>query len=91
MRYQDISLTNSASVGQIHTKWADNNYSEMISQINGLKSNDVVLTAEAINYVTALINALENQDDPTFKANVIKVQSTPPAGMTSGQIYFKTD
>jgi len=50
---------------------------------------DKTVVAALFNYVTSRIVEVQSISDPTFKQDVIKVATQPPAGMTSGQVYFK--
>ena len=51
--------------------------------------NNKKFIASIFNFITSKIVILENNSDPTFKSNKIIVSSTPPTGLSSGELWFE--
>ena len=49
-----------------------------------------VVNAAALNAITSQIVSLEENDDASFKQDIIKVSPTPPTGIKQGEVYFET-
>lgn len=86
-QYQDINLSDKQDWLDAVDDWSDGNYASAITSMKTDFTNKSLI-ASVINYITSAIVTLEQQDDPTFKADIIKVSATAPT-LSTGQVYFK--
>lgn len=87
---QDIHLRDKDLWIQFYSYWNEEKYQEALDVLN----NNTQLTtkyfgATVINAITEQLTDLQNNIDPTFKQNKIITSPTAPAGMQSGEVYFK--
>lgn len=88
-RYQDLHLTDVDLNTQFKQYMSAGQYEAALVILQNDQLTDKTVVAALFNYVTSRIVAVQSMSDPTFKQDVIKVATQPPAGMTSGQVYFK--
>ena len=89
MNYQDIHLEDKELWNQLQTAWEQGDYTTALNVLKNASLSDKQLNAAAINDITTVITALENQKDDSFKSDKIKVASEPPADLTDGGVYLK--
>lgn len=89
MKYQDLHLSDVDLNTQFKQYMANGQYSEALAILQNAQLTDKTVVAALFNYITNRLVNLQSTSDPTFKQDVIKVSKTPPAGMTTGQVYFK--
>lgn len=83
MKYSDIKIRD-------RTYWEN-----WINSFDGTRNIDNAhvdnaLTRLVFNYITNTLNMLMvQQQDPTFKDNVIKTQTLPPSSMEEDDVYFQ--
>ena len=89
--YQDIHLSDKQRWNEIQSDWANGAYSSMLTKLQNVNLAEKVIDADMFSSICDAILALENQyfDDVEFKKNLIKVSTTPPSGLSTGQVYFK--
>ena len=90
MKYEDIHLADKAKWRQFVTLWQNGSYDAAINLLSDVELKDKIVNAEVLNAITSQIVQLEENNDPTFKADVIKVSPTPPTGIKQGEVYFET-
>ena len=90
MKYQDIHLADKAKWRQFVEFWQDGNVDAALNLLADTSLADKVVNAAVLNAITSQIVSLEENDDPTFKDDIIKVSPTPPTGIKQGQVYFET-
>lgn len=90
MKYQDIHLADKAKWRQFVTLWQSGGYEAAINLLSDTELTNKIVNAEVLNAITSQIVSLEENDDPTFKDDIIKVSPTPPTGIKQGQVYFET-
>ena len=71
--------------------WKANNYESAASILQNSQLNNKKNIASVFNIITDDILALENNNDPTFKANRIIVSTVAPTGLSSGSIWFEKE
>ena len=86
---QDIRLSDVDLNTQFKQYMAAGQYEAALAILQNDQLTDKTLVAALFNYVTWRLVEVQSPSDPTFKQDVIKVATQPPAGMTSGQVYFK--
>ena len=89
MKYQDIHLADKTKWRQFVTLWQAGNVDAALNLLTDTTLADKVVNAAALNAITSQIVQLEENNDPTFKADVIKVSPTPPTGIKQGEVYFE--
>ena len=89
MKYQDLHLSDVDLNTQFKQYMSAGQYEAAQAILQNDQLTDKTVVAVLFNYVTSRIVAVQSMSDPTFKQDVIKVATQPPAGMTSGQVYFK--
>lgn len=89
MKYQDLHLTDVDLNTQFKQYMSDGQYEAALAILQNDQLTDKMVVADLFNYVTSRIVSVQSMSDTTFKQDVIKVATQPPAGMTSGQVYFK--
>ena len=89
MNYKDIQLTDKELWAQFQSLYQSGNYASALAFLQNTQLNNKALTAEILNALTDYIVQVEQLNDPNFKADKIQLSRRPPAGMTSGQVYFR--
>lgn len=89
MKYEDIHLADRAKWRQFVELWQAGNVDAALNLLTDTSLGGKVVNAAALNAITSQIVSLEENDDPTFKADVIKVSPTPPTGIKQGEVYFE--
>lgn len=90
MKYEDIHLTDKTKWRQFVELWQAGNVDAALNLLADTSLADKVVNAAVLNAITSQIVSLEENDDPTFKDDIIKVSPTPPTGIKQGQVYFET-
>ena len=90
MKYEDIHLADRAKWRQFVTLWQAGNVDAALNLLTNASLSGKVVNAAALNAITSQIVSLEENDDPTFKDDIIKVSPTPPTGIKQGEVYFET-
>lgn len=90
MKYEDIHLADRAKWRQFVELWQAGNVDAALNLLTNASLGGKVVNAAALNSITSQIVSLEENDDPTFKDNIIKVSPTPPTGIKQGEVYFET-
>ena len=88
-RYQDLHLSDVDLNAQFKQYMSAGQYEAALAILQNNQLTDKTVVAALFNYVTSRIVEVQSTSDPTFKQDVIKVATQPPAGITSGQVYFK--
>ena len=89
MKYQNLHLSDVNLNTQFKQYMSAGQYEAALTILQNDQLTDKTVVAALFNYVTSRIVAVQSMSVPTFKQDVIKVATQPPAGMTSGQVYFK--
>ena len=90
-RYTDITLSEKTDWENFKRMWNNNNYSGCL-ELSGTSDTNR-LNANVLNTVIKSIQELElyiQTNIPIFKKYRIKISSTPPAELKSGEIYFES-
>ena len=90
MKYQDIHLADKTKWRQFVELWQAGNVDAALNLLTDTSLADKVVNAEVLNAITSQIVSLEENDDLTFKDDIIKVSPTPPTGIKQGEVYFET-
>ena len=90
MKYEDIHLADKTKWRQFVELWQAGNVDAALNLLSNTSLADKVVNAAGLNAITRQIVSLEENDDPTFKDNIIKVSHTPPVGIKQGEVYFET-
>ena len=90
MKYEDIHLADRAKWRQFVDLWQAGNVDAALNLLTNASLSGKVVNAAALNAITSQIVSLEENDDASFKQDIIKVSPTPPTGIKQGQVYFKT-
>lgn len=90
MKYEDIHLADKTKWRQFVELWQAGNVDAALNLLDDTSLADKVVNAAVLNAITNQIISLEENDDPTFKDDIIKVSPTPPVGIKQGQVYFET-
>lgn len=90
MTYEDIHLSDRAKWRQFVELWQAGSIDAALNLLSDTSLSGKVVNAAALNTITSQIVSLEENDDPTFKDDIIKVSPTPPTGIKQGQVYFET-
>ena len=88
-KYQDIHIDDVGLNSQFKQYMSAGQYEAALAILQTDQLTDKTVVAALFNYVTSRIVAVQSMSDPTFKQDVIKVATQPPADITSGQVYFK--
>lgn len=89
MTYEDIHLADKTKWRQFVELWQGGNVDAALALLGDASLSGKVVNAATLNAITSQIITLEENDDPTFKADIIKVSQTPPADIKQGQVYFE--
>lgn len=90
MTYEDIHLADKTKWRQFVELWKSGSVDAALNLLADTSLSGKVVNAGALNAITSQIVSLEENDDPTFKDDIIKVSPTPPTGIKQGQVYFET-
>lgn len=90
MKYEDIHLADKAKWRQFVELWQAGNVDAALNLLTDTSLADKVVNAAALNAITGQIVSLEENDDASFKQDIIKVSPTPPVGIKQGEVYFET-
>lgn len=90
MKYQDIHLADKAKWRQFVELWQAGNVDAALNLLADTSLGDKIVNAVALNAITSQIVSLEENDDASFKQDIIKVSPTPPTGIKQGEVYFET-
>ena len=90
MKYEDIHLADRAKWRQFVTLWQAGNVDAALNLLADTGLSGKVVNAAVLNAITSQIVSLEENDDASFKQNIIKVSPTPPVGIKQGEVYFET-
>ena len=90
MKYEDIHLADKTKWRQFVELWQAGNVDAALNLLADTSLADKVVNAAVLNAITSQIVSLEENDDHTFKDDIIKVSPTPPVGIKQGQVYFET-
>ena len=86
MKYQNLHLSDVNLNTQFKQYMSAGQYEAALTILQNDQLTDKTVVAALFNYVTSRIVEVQSMSDPTFKQDVIKVATQPPAGMTSGQV-----
>nr|DAU29871.1 MAG TPA: hypothetical protein [Caudoviricetes sp.] len=89
MKYQDMHLSDVNLNTQFKQYMLAGQYEAALAILQNDQLTDKTVVAALFNYVTNRLVEVQSTSDPTFKQDIIKVSTQPPAGMTSGKVYFK--
>ena len=87
-KYQDIHIDDVGLNSQFKQYMSAGQYEAALAILQNNQLTDKTVISALFNYVTGRIVEVQSTSDPTFKDNKIKVASTTPSGMTSGNVYF---
>ena len=90
MKYEDIHLADKTKWRQFVELWQGGNADAALNLLADTGLSGKVVNAAALNAITNQIVSLEENNDPTFKQDIIKVSPTPPTGIKQGEVYFET-
>ena len=90
MKYQDIHLADRAKWRQFVELWQAGNVDAALNLLTNASLSGKVVNAAALNAITSQIVSLEENDDASFKQDIIKVSPAPPTGIKQGEVYFET-
>ena len=90
MKYEDIHLADKTKWRQFVTLWQAGNVDAALNLLADTSLSGKVVNAAALNVITSQIVSLEENDDASFKQDIIKVSPTPPTGIKQGEVYFET-
>ena len=90
MTYEDIHLADRAKWRQFVELWQAGNVDAALNLLTNASLSGKVVNAAALNAITSQIVSLEENDDASFKQDIIKVSPTPPTGIKQGEVYFET-
>ena len=90
MKYEDIHLADRAKWRQFVELWQAGNVDAALNLLRNASLSGKVVNAAALNAITSQIVSLEENDDASFKQDIIKVSPTPPVGIKQGEVYFET-
>lgn len=90
MTYEDIHLADKAKWRQFVELWQAGSIDAALNLLSDTSLSGKVVNAATLNTITSQIVTLEENDDATFKDDIIKVSQTPPTGIKQGEVYFET-
>lgn len=95
-KYQDIHNEDRGLWNNFYKECNDGKYKEAKTlYVDYFKIHKAVKTkrlmANYYNICARNLTYLQSLDEPTFKQDKIKVSTTPPEDITTGQIYFKIE
>lgn len=86
---QEIHLSDETLRESFIQHWENNEYSDCISILEEEQLENKEFLADIFNTITSYILNLENNSDPSFKANRIIVSAGAPSGLSSGSVWFQ--
>lgn len=89
MKYQDMHLSDVDLNTQFKQYMSAGQYEAALAILQNDQLTDKTVVVALFNYVTNRLVEVQSTSDPIFKQDIIKVATQPPAGITSGQVYFK--
>lgn len=89
MKYEDMHLADLDKWNQVKTLWNQGNFDAALAILQDTSLTNKVVNAAVFNNITSTILSLEDNEDDTFKQDIIKVSATPPSGIKSGEVYFE--
>lgn len=89
MKYEDMHLADLDKWNQVKTLWNQGNFDAALAILQDTSLTNKVVNAAVFNNITSTILSLEDNEDDTFKQDIIKVSETPPSGIKSGEVYFE--
>lgn len=85
-----MQLTDLEAYNQFKAYWAAQNYTDAISLLSQYPDLQYKISnASLFNSFFTNLTTLQNNNDPTFKANRIPISNTEPTGQTTGQVWFQ--
>lgn len=89
--YQDVHLSDKNKWNNVQLYWSNDSYTQMLQALQDSALSQKIINAAMFSAICTELVRLQNQyfNDTTFKKDVIKVSTTPPSGLTTGQVYFK--
>ena len=90
MTYEDIHLADKAKWRQFVELWQAGSIDAALNLLADTSLSGKVVNAAVLNAITSQIVSLEENDDASFKQDIIKVSPTPPTGIKQGEVYFET-
>ena len=90
MKYEDIHLADKTKWRQFVELWQAGNVDAALNLLTNASLSGKVVNAAALNAIASQIVSLEENDDASFKQDIIKVSPTPPVGIKQGEVYFET-
>lgn len=90
-RLQDIHIDSETLWAQFVTYWSLGQYQSALALIDNVDWDSFPewINASILNTMTTTIEYYEQNLDPTFKNDKIKVLNNPPVGIQSNEVYFK--
>lgn len=88
-KYQDIHLADVDLNKQFKQYMSAGQYDMALIILQNDQLTDKIVIAALFNYVIGRIVEVQSISDIAFKQDKIVVSTTPPSGITSGQVYFK--
>lgn len=89
MKYEDMHLSDLDKWNQVKTLWNQGNFDAALAVLKDTALTNKVVNADVFNNITSTILNLEDNDDSSFKQDIIKVSATPPTGIKTGEVYFE--
>lgn len=90
MTYEDIHLADKAKWRQFVELWQAGSVDAALNLLADTSLSGKVVNAAVLNAITSQIVSLEENDDASFKQDIIKVSPTPPTDIKQGEVYFET-
>ena len=87
--FQEINLSDRASRQTLVDAWENNNYTQVQIALQPFVTKQKAAVASVFNDITNAVYELENNSDPTWKADRIQVASSAPSGLANGEVYFE--
>ena len=91
MKYQDIHLADKELFDRFKQLMNNGSYSDALKLMESAQLKTKRIAEDSINELMRQVEALEQQQDPSFKQDKIKLVKTPPADMKVGEVYFNID
>ena len=86
---EELHLSDETLRNSYIQNWKNGDYSACISILQNEQLSNKKMVASIFNNITSDIVDLENNSDPTFKADRIIVSSVAPTGLSSGSVWFE--
>lgn len=87
--YQDPHLADKELWQNFKSLWAAGDYESALEILQNTQLTNKVVNATVFNDITDAIIEREETQDVSFKQDIIKVATTPPADIQSGEVYFQ--